>query len=96
MLWERSGEDRKQSVTDAYETGQELLNGSPLGGMAKEDWAQAVSLVTDEVIRAGAAGKLDSNVNAVNKYINIVINNQGKSEEQIRKLVVDTITSDSV
>ena len=94
VMWERSGEDRKQGVEMAYETGVDLLNGAPMGGISADDWARRIALLTDMVQTAAAKGQI-SNSN-VNKYTNIIINNAGKTDAQIIDLVQKALANDAV
>ena len=78
----------------AYETGVDLLNGAPMGGISADDWARRIALLTDMVQTAAAKGQI-SNSN-VNKYTNIIINNAGKTDAQIIDLVQKALANDAV
>lgn len=94
VMWERSGEDRRQGAETAYETGTELLNGNPLGGLSYADWTRGISLATEIVASAAAKGQV-ANSN-INRYVNIVIQGIDKTDEQIAEMVKKAIASDAV
>lgn len=94
VMWERSGEDRRQGAQTAYETGTELLNGNPLGGLSYADWTRGISLATEIVASAAAKGQV-TNSN-INRYVNIVIQGIDKTDEQIAEMVKNAIASDAV